>query len=218
MKDKNLTNIAHKAHFWRYVHAFMGTIAVVVGLIYLFFGDADKTARVWHNIQGLFASQPPSSQSAAPAPSATPAITTTQLTLSTGKGTYHAGERFDYHFASTQKGYVSLWNISAGGRAQRIVPLATNHRAQRVIGKQNYAAGDSGLPAFSVSGAAGLEQLLLLWCPRQDDHGFSALFPRLERFEQDLEKRRSSGCIEQRSSYRILPGTNPGPGTNSAGN
>ena len=206
MPDKDLTNITHKAHFWRYVHAFMGTIAVIVGLIYLFFGDADKTARVWNNIQGLFSTQAGSShQSAPPARTTAPTIATTKLTLGTEKAAYHVGERFDYHFASTQKGYVSVWNITASGRVQRIVPLATNHRAQRVIAEQNYAAGDSGLPALSVSGDTGLEQILLLWCPQQEDHGFSALFPQLERFEQDLAMRHSSGCFESRSSYRILP-------------
>lgn len=204
MQDNDLTKITHKAHFWRYVHAFTGTIAVIVGLIYLFFGDADKTAEVWRNIQGLFGPHAGSNQNAPAAQTAAAAIANAQLTLATEKSEYHSGDRFGYRFSSTQDGYVSLWNITSGDRAQRMVPLATNRRAQRIVGGQTYTAGENGLPAFAVSGDAGLEQLLLLWCPRQDDHGFAALFPQLDRFEQDLSKRRNSGCIDSRSSYHIL--------------
>ena len=213
MQDDKLRNISYKSHYWRYVNAFVGAIAGVIGLVYLFFDDTSKTARVWHNIQAAIV-QPavatsPGLWSDSPLVMAAASTKGPALRLSAGAGDYHLGDRFDYRFSATEDGYVSLWNITASGRAQRIIPTATNRRALRIIGGQAYDSGRDGLPTLMVSGAAGVEQLLLLWCPRRDGHGFSALFPSQGSFERDIQKRRAAGCVEHRVSYRIRSGSTP---------
>jgi len=205
VQDDKLRKLSYKSHYWRYVNAFIGAIAGLVGLVYFVFDDSGRTARVWHNIQAVVETP----ASAAPRETATPpatALSTTPLMLSTNAGQYHVGDRFDYRFGGKRDGYVSLWNITASGRAQRIIPSVTNRRAQRVIAGRAYASGTADFPTLRVSGSTGVEQLLLLWCPRRDGHGFSALFPRSEAFEADLAKRRAAGCRVTRSDYRIVAG------------
>ena len=211
MQDDKLRNITYKSHFWRYINAFMGTIAVVVGLVYVFFDDTDKTARVWNNLRGS-AEQTQQRSPAKPPPNPVATLTTSgtpALAVASDAPIYQIGDRFDYRFSTARSGFISLWNITASGRAQRIIPVATNSRAQRAISGQEYRSGQHKLPTLRVSGRTGVEQLLLLWCAERSQHGYSALFHRAESLEQDLLKRRQSGCVERRSNYQIVATPSP---------
>ena len=211
VQDEKLRSITYRSHFWRYLNAVLGTLAVIVGLVYVFFEDTDKTARVWRNINDTI--EKTTTAATAPSPAVTDKPTAIpRPRVSTSATEYHPGDRFEYSFDSRLDGYVSLWNITASGKAERIIPAATNRRGRRVIAGQRYASGSDGLPSLVVSGAVGVEQLLLLWCPQPSGHGFSALFTRYQAFEQDLRRRRDNGCIDARSNYRIVERSNPSDG------
>ena len=208
VQDDKLRKLSYKSHYWRYVNAFIGAIAGLVGLVYFVFDDTGRTSRVWNNIQAIIET-PADASPREPAMTSNKAPLATQLSLSTNAAHYHVDDRFDYRFAGKRDGYVSLWNITASGRVQRITPSATNRRAQRVIAGRTYTSGQNDFPTLLVSGSVGVEQLLLLWCPQRDGHGFSALFPRSDAFERDLMKRRAAGCRVTRTDYRIVAGASP---------
>lgn len=199
MDEEKLRRMSYKSHFWRFMHALVGTIGAIAALLFLVFGDSEKTTEVWHNITGSHTE--PRAPDGAGVARADSSAAAARLQLNSHH--YFLGDPFRYSFTTDRDGYVAIWNITASGKALRAFPSDTSERANRALAGQEYAAGRSGVPSLTVAGAPGSEELVLLWCPRETDHGFRSQFANRRWFDEELMRQRLQGCVDTRASYEI---------------